>query len=470
MRDRDCMTKQEIENEERELLKIQEKLADKEYKRNYKQFEKEQSNPNDIADCILVTKQIITLEDTDEILAYNKETGLYEPAEQSIEKLIQNLCGETTSTHLVKEAIHSIRRQTRKPRSIVGAEINLIPLANGIYDFEKDKLITYGSEHVFLSKHPVVYNKTSEVVENPIDKFLTEVTAGQQDVLLLKEIIGYCFHRSTPFHIFVILEGKGANGKTVFLNLLREMIGKENVSNQSIQNLCENRFAVACLYGKNANIFGDLPAKAFQDVGTLKQVTGGDVIEAEQKFKNPFQFKNYAKIIASCNEVPETPDSSDGFFRRSVIVNFPRSFEGKENRNLLAELCTRDNLSDFFNTCIDAFRQALQDNTLARAETIAEKRERYINYSNSAAAFCQAVLDYVPESSLTIEAIFEAYKEFCEKKNISPKNEREFFKKLYKFFNHKVYKKRNQDAGIRWFNIHGVDWREEVEKRDISAE
>lgn len=458
---------QAIENHKISLNKIdtqinQLKLIQKIEEKNIKQkpiiFE-EKINANEIAELILNETNIKTIQDDDEILSYNKEIGLYEPSQSILEAHIQDYCGNKTTTHMVNEILNSIKRQTRIPRELIGAEKNLIPLENGIYNFIKDELISYSPEYIFLKKHPIKYSKEKLLGENPIDKFLREITESQEDVLQLKEIIGYCYYRGMPFQTAFLLIGKGANGKSVYLNLLRAMLGKETVSNESLQSLTENRFASANLYQKNANIFGDLPAKAFKDVGMLKLLTGGDVVTAEQKFRNHFSFVNYAKIIASCNEVPETPDTTEGFFRRWIIINFPKSFEKNANPNLLEELVQEEYLSDFFNSCIEAFRDALTDNSFIRKESTQEKKERYMNYSNSPMAFCEVHLEYEPEEQISTDNIYKEYKIFCKEKKLILKDERVFFQKLYKYFNHKVYKSRVKDVGIRYHVINGVEFK-----------
>ena len=424
-------------------------------------------NHNFIAEGLFSRLKIITFTDTDELYAFDVESGLYLPFEADLQRIIQYICEDRTKTHLVTEITASIKRQTRVGREIVGKEIQLIPMQNCIYNFKTKETLPYSKDHVFLSKHPTIFVKINEAqlpTQNPIDLFLEQICESDEDILLVKEIIGYCFYRGLPFQNFFIFVGKGANGKSVLLVIIREMLGSENVSNQSLQNLTENRFSLHNLYGKNANIFGDLPAKAFTDVGILKQITGGDEIEAEQKFKGCIKFRNYAKIIASCNEIPETPDMSDGFFRRPVILNFPNCFEGKENRNLTKELCTPENLSDFFNSCIDAFKLALDDNKFIRAEAISQKRDRYLNYSNSAIAFCQSKLEYDPDSKLPTEEIYLKYVEFCKVKKLPAKENAQFFQKLYRFFGNRAYKRRESDPfsdkEARRYIVVGVDWKE----------
>ena len=77
-------------------------------------------------------------------------------------------------------------------------------------------------------------------------------------------------------------------------------------------------------------------------------------------------------------------------------------------------------------------------------------------YSNSAVAFCHNDLEYDPESELSSEYIFDEYSKYCALNKVPEKDERQFFKSLYKHFGHKVYKKRKRDGNARYFVIVGV--------------
>ena len=434
-------------------------------------------NHNEIATEILSQYRIITFQDTKEMFYWNNETGLYEPAEIIVEQLVQGELKEDCKTHIVTEVKDSIKRQTYCSRERVGAELTKIPIEDGIYDFELETVEPYTPETIFLTKHPIkskILNEEKELIdipdllgENPIDTFLTQVSENQSYNLLLKEIAGYCFYREMPFQNFFILVGKGCNGKSVYLNILKKLIGEKNLSTLTLQTISEGGFELGYLYQKNCNMTGDLPKKAFQDVGHIKELTGGDTITAKQKFKDPFCFKNHAKLIAACNEVPESPDTTDGFFRRAVIINFPNSFEGKANPNLLQEVATDQNLWFFFKSCLNAFKSARDNNGWIVNESTEEKRDKYVVYSNSAIAFCGISLEYEPDSNLSSEVIYEQYAAYCKKKQVAAKNEVHFFKSLYNFFGNKVFKRRlKENEGLtnrRIYVIQGVAWKEAYE-------
>ena len=63
----------------------------------------------------------------------------------------------------------------------------------------------------------------------------------------------------------------------------------------------------------------------------LKKLTGGDLIGFEYKNKNPFEAKNYAKILIATNSLPTTSDKTLGFYRRWMIIDFPNQFSEKKD-------------------------------------------------------------------------------------------------------------------------------------------
>lgn len=424
-------------------------------------------NHNEIASQIINQYSIITFNDTRESYYWNNQSGLYEPAEILIDQLVQTELGEDCKIHFVNEVKESIKRQTYHSREDVGADLNKIPIENGVFYIDTEEVKPYTSQDIFLTKHPI---KQTELIisDNPIDKFLEEVAENHEYVLLLKEMAGYCFYRGMPFQNFFILVGKGANGKSVYLNLLKKILGEKNISTLTLQTISEGGFELGYLYQKNANLIGDLPKKAFQDVGAIKELTGGDTITCKQKFKQPFMFRNHAKLISACNEVPETPDVTDGFFRRAVIINFPNCFQDKANPNLLEELATPENLWHFFKTSINAFKLAHEQRSFIVNESTESKRDKYIVYSNSSVAFCGIALEYDPESNIASEIVYEQYLAYCKKKQVVAKHEVHFAKSLYLFFGNKVFKKRlRENEGVgndrRVYVFQGISWKQAYE-------
>jgi len=109
-------------------------------------------------------------------------------------------------------------------------------------------------------------------------------TTFDVDVIpLIEEILGWCLLPDRRFEQAVMLTGEGENGKSVFLDLVGYLLGEGNVSNVALQDLEENRFRAAELYGKLANVFADLDARGLQSSSMFKTLTTGDYIVAGAK-------------------------------------------------------------------------------------------------------------------------------------------------------------------------------------------
>ena len=76
-------------------------------------------------------------------------------------------------------------------------------------------------------------------------------------------------------------------------------------SAEALHDLIENRFRAATLYGKLANIAGDLDAKWLDSTALFKAITGGDTIMGEHKFGAAFDFTPWALPIFSANKADE---------------------------------------------------------------------------------------------------------------------------------------------------------------------
>jgi putative DNA primase/helicase len=157
----------------------------------------------------------------------------------------------------------------------------------------------------------------------------------------------------------VLLLGEGANGKSVWLNLLQTFLGRENVSALSLHRLEADKFAASRLVGKLANIGTDLPTAALASTSMFKALTGGDSITAERKFEASFEFTPFVRLLFSANSAPRSDDSTHGFFRRWLCVPFNRTFDESDPDNvpravLDARLSEPGELSGLLNRALDA--------------------------------------------------------------------------------------------------------------------
>jgi putative DNA primase/helicase len=185
-----------------------------------------------------------------------------------------------------------------------------------------------------------------------------------------------------------MLYGVGSNGKSVFLALLEYLVDEENVSAESLQRLESDKYRTAKLYGKRVNIYGDIPNTKMNKSEIFKKLTSGmDLIDAENKYQDPFKFHNTAKLVFSANVLPEgTQDKA--FYRRWVLINFPNNFEGENaDKLLLTTLQTPEELSVFLNLALEGLKRLRENDKFSNEKSIASTQKEYEFNSNPIASF-----------------------------------------------------------------------------------
>lgn len=387
--------------------------------------------PAKLACEMMDSYSFLTMKDSQEIYVYKEEDEIWKlDGESLIKTQATRRLGERSKVAYVNETIAYIKAKSFVDReSFDSLQVTFIPMAKGVLDTESMALQEYTPEMQITSKLPVMYVPDASCPN--IKKFLGEIVRAE-DVGLLEEIAGYCLYRGYPIQKSIMLVGDGANGKSTFLRLLASMLGTENISDVSLQELESNRFAKADLYRKLANIHTDLPPSAVRNPGNFKMLTGGDAIRAEKKFKDPFSFVNYAKLIFSANKVPPVEDDSNAFFRRWVIVDFPNKFdEERDDKQILLKLTTADELSGFLNLALKGLQRVLANGFSYHKKT-EEIREAYLKASDSIFFFIKKCVIDDGVSFVGKDELYSAYTAFCRKWKIPATSRDKFSKDIHK--------------------------------------
>ena len=263
---------------------------------------------------------------------------------------VWNLDGERQVRKRVRRLLQDRRMESHTSNVLAGLKSEeqflgtendpeVLNVTNGLLDWRTGEL----TEHT--PTVPSTYQLTQawnpEATCPKVDEWLTFIACGDADLVsVLWEIIAVSVMSSAPVHRAALFTGSGRNGKSTALRLIEAVVGKKHCSSVTLQELANNRFAAADLFGAVANIGGDLDSSHLNDTSLFKQATGGDTMKAEFKYGQPFTFVNRAQMLFSANELPTVRDSSQGFWARWLIVPFNASFIGKEDTNVEAALHT----------------------------------------------------------------------------------------------------------------------------------
>jgi len=385
--------------------------------------EKQRLPHNLIADHVMKEESLKTIMDTDALLRYDSKSGLYLPdgeafVKAKVEKIMEELDqAEFTTINYVREVAGHIKRSTLIAREKINGDPDLLVVRNGIIRLTDQQLLPHSPKEVFTIGIPVSYVMGATC--SLIDSFFPQIVKPEDNALLY-ELVGWCLDRKSTIQKLFFLLGSGANGKSTFLNLLRKFLGPENCSAASLQALADNRFSMAQLANKLANIFPDLPASGIRDAAVIKGLTGSDAMMAEHKFERPFVLENTAKLIFSANKAPRLSEDSDAIWRRLIIVNFPNQFMGtKADSDLIDKLTSSEELSGLLNAALEALQRIRQQKAFSAGATMESVRRQYLLNSNSVPIFIEERCIKDIQASVSKDDLYEAFLQFCEDTNTS---------------------------------------------------
>src|SRR4051812_14671462 len=304
---------------------------------------KENEEKDDYTNKLISEYNIKTLTDTREIWLYDKDRGIFvKNGDTIIEKGIESDYPHIQNKQ-ISEYLGHIKRRTFTDRSGFDNNIEWLACNNCMLNLKTGEIADFNPHFMCTIKIPVRYpiecasgfiadffrlveEDNTTICPKPrpqkIMRFLHEIMSDK-DVEIIIDFLAYCLWRDYRFNTWILLNGKGNNGKSTLLKLLTQFLGWENMSSESLYRLVKNDFAPANLYQKLINLDADLTSDTLgKSTGTLKKLTGGDELAVEEKYKKAFSFTNYAKLIFSCNTIPKTDDETDAFFRRLIIINF----------------------------------------------------------------------------------------------------------------------------------------------------
>lgn len=325
------------------------------------------------------------------------------------------------------------------------APANYIAFNNGIYDMASDKLIPFSPDFIITNKIPHNYN--SSAYSELLDKTLNKIACNDNQIrLLLEECIGYLFYRRNELSKSFILTGKGANGKSTFLDLIKDILGNKNYSALDLNQLDE-RFSVATMGGMLANIGDDISDDFLQGsaVANFKKVVSGNQVKAEIKGDPNILFlKLFVKLIFSANDIPKMKDKTGAVLRRLVIIPFNATFNVDDpdfDPFITYKLKSEDVMEYAINLGIEGLKRVLKNNDFTKSDKVQKELSDYEVSNNPIILFLQDKELCEIENQPTKE-VYRAYRMFCVENGFNEMTLANFSKEINKRLNLTTIRKR----------------------------
>ncbi|QLZ68467.1 hypothetical protein FOLKNPGA_01246 [Legionella sp. PC1000] len=314
-----------------------------------------------------------------------------------------------------------------QPKDVININLKngtfeVTPNGNKLNPFNRSDFMTY--------QLPFEYDPEAKA---PIfNAYLNKVLPEKALQNILAEYLGYVFIRPSTLKLekTLLLYGSGANGKSVFYEIVRSLLGEQNTSEFSLQSLTnENGYFRAMIANKLVNYASEINGKLVASI--FKQLVSGEPVEARLPYGRPFTLTQYAKLIFNCNELPKDVEQTEAYFRRFIIIPFEVTIPEQEQDKQLAQKIIKNELSGVFNWVLQGLGRLLQKKHFTESETVKLARDKYEKESDSVKLFLEEegyfphLMNYEP-----IKRLYAQYRMFCQDGGFIPVNQLNFQKRL----------------------------------------
>lgn len=242
-------------------------------------------------------------------------------AQKAWQKFLKKSRSNASKKAMLKEAEH------RNPvmHEDFDKEIMELNTASGYVDLTSSTLHPHAVEKMFSQQTNAEF---SDHVDCPEwIRFLNQIFDNDQELIhYLQKAVGYSATGSTREQVMFILYGNGRNGKSLFIDVLAEVLGTYaktmNVSTIMVKSNSGVNSDIARLEGARMVISSEADEGKRLDEGLVKQLTGGDKIVARYLYGKEFEFEPRFKIWMATNHKPLIRGTDNGIWRRIILIPF----------------------------------------------------------------------------------------------------------------------------------------------------
>ena len=332
------------------------------------------------------------------------------------------------------------------------AILETITTKDGVLDFKKGKLIKRkGLRNEFRLKY---VDYTSEEImnsEKPYHylNFMYEIFPEKETCDMALKLVSLCITGNADKRIFQLWEGDGANGKSTLIDIIKNVLkGKTNTYDPKL--LMPDKYSskmgvtpeLYSFYGSYAAVGIEVEQNGEFSMGVIKNLTGGDTITANPKYKDQVEFEATWQLILAVNDLPRFNALDGAFIDRLYILPFVMTFPKNENdarkliekgipgnrigsrkskNKLLSNIMEQKAgiIKNMIETYID-----LENNFNGIIEESPESKQKknfYIQDNDDFGDFVKNICIIDPEGFCTSEEITEAFKDYMGLKKASSK-------------------------------------------------
>ena len=385
---------------------------------------------------------------------YNQTAGRWEhKTDENIGGYIVQYFGDKITWQKIVSVRNTLKNDRKVDSDSPVKKFNTLPLMsfiNGTLHINiktgKIELKPHSPNDYNTVRLPYIYNPKAKA-DNWL-KFIDDITAGNKEAqATLQEFPGYALLPHNLYQKCLLLKGGGANGKSVYTDVISAAFGGIGEDGRGYVSHVEpgkfrEQFRLMPFMYSFLNVSSDTETDLKGAEGVFKRIVAGEVLEDSYKFRDNVQFATRTKLMMCCNNFPVTSDTSEGFMRRFLVVEFPRHYvdnprpntnERKIDYTLKAKLLNE--IQGIFNWIIQGMQRLIKQGGFSKSLREEKLLREFRTVNNHVFAFVEENMHifFNEDSSgkrINKRDIFRAYIAWCEGEYIQPISAHRFYSNL----------------------------------------
>ncbi len=375
--------------------------------------------------------------------------------DEYVEKFCIDLLGDEAQQSRVKDAVFQSRALSVLPH---GRNLNDRPdwicLQNGMFNLRTMEIKKHDRDFYATFSLPFAFDPDRAGRCERWLTFLDETIQTPGPILQAQEFAGYCLTPEVRYEKALLLLGPGADGKSKFISILEALVGADNCSAVSFQDL-EDQFHRSSLYGKLLNISTEVGSKAMESA-YFKAIVSGDPISAAFKHQDAFHFRPQCKLVFAGNRLPRILDNSDGPFRRLLPIAFKRQFLEEDpdcDTSLLEKLLAE--LPDIFQWALVGLHRLWAQGRFTDCDETRKLLIEHRRANNPVLCFVEDECTLGEHEDASKKEMYKRYKSYAGANGYSVMGKENFFRELYAAVANLKQLRRRKDTERQYY-LYGI--------------
>lgn len=232
------------------------------------------------------------------------------------------------------------------------------------------------------------------------------------------EIAGYICQPWRKHAAFFLLHGRGSNGKTCLVKMIRRLLGENMVMADRMDAIENNIFKIGDLDGKLMLLDDDVDVGTLLPGGFLKKISEEKTMTGQHKHKSPFEFICIAVPVMSANDYPVMSDLSYGMTRRMRVLPFARSFKPDEIKIGLFDQIWEKEASGILNKVVEGFGRLKKRGGFLEPLDCVNAKKEWLVRSNILTTFIDEKCEVDDAYRVSLGEFYKAFTDYCRESGV----------------------------------------------------